>query len=159
MAPTPRFHALDRIDCAILRALQVNGRESFAEIGKGVALSATSVAERIRRLEHEGVIEGYKVQLSIAKLGCPVTAFILARPNGPDARFVKAASGCPEVLECHRITGDFSFIARAAVRDIQHLESLLDRLEPSSVHIVTLLVLSTSFDSVPFKCGGSMRVV
>ena len=145
------FHALDRADCAILRILQENARESFAEIGKQVGLSATSVAERIRRLETAGAIERYGAQLNAAKLGYPVTAFVLARPNGPDARFVKVARERPEILECYRVTGEFSFIARAVLKDVAHLEALLDHLEPAAVHIVTLVVLSTSFDGVPLN--------
>lgn len=137
------------MDCAIVRSLQERARESFAEIGKRIGLSATSVAERIRRLEHAGVIEGFTVRLSAEKLGFPVTAFVLARPNGPDARFVKIARERPEILECYRVTGEFSFIARAAVRDVKHLEELLDHLEPAAVHIVTLVVLSTAFDGLP----------
>jgi Lrp/AsnC family transcriptional regulator, leucine-responsive regulatory protein len=145
------FHALDRADCSILRILQENARESFAEVGKQVGLSATSVAERIRRLEQAGVIEGYTVRIAAHKLGRPVTAFVLARPKGPDARFVKVARERPEILECFRVTGEFSFIARAAVRDVKHLEELLDHLEPAAVHIVTLVVLSTSFEGVPLS--------
>lgn len=151
MAKSPRFHALDRVDCSILRALQANGRDSFAEIGKAVGLSATSVAERIRRLEDAGIIEGYRVRLSAAKLGFPVTAFILARPSGPDARFVKVASERPEIRACYRVTGEFSFIAQAVLRDVTHLEELLNHLEPASVHIVTLVVLSTSFEEIPLS--------
>lgn len=151
MAKSPRFHALDRVDCAIVGALQRNGRDSFSEIGKSVGLSATSVAERVRRLEQAGVIEGYQVRLSAAKLGYPVIAFILARPKGPDARFIKIASERSEILACYRVTGEFSFIAQAIVRDVTHLEELLNHLEPASVHIVTLVVLSTSFEGVPLR--------
>jgi Lrp/AsnC family transcriptional regulator, leucine-responsive regulatory protein len=151
LAKPPRFHALDRVDCAIVRALQRNGRESFAEIGKTIGLSATSVAERIRRLEDGGIIEGYGVRLSAAKLGYPVTAFILARPNGPDARFVKIAKERSEILACYRVTGDFSFIAQAVVSDVTHLEELLNYLEPAAVHIVTLVVLSTAFEAAPIS--------
>jgi Lrp/AsnC family leucine-responsive transcriptional regulator len=151
LAKSPRFHALDRVDCAIVAALQRNGRDSFSEIGKSVGLSATSVAERVRRLEQAGVIEGYQVRLSAAKLGYPVIAFILARPKGPDARFIKIASERSEILACFRVTGEFSFIAQAIVRDVTHLEELLNHLEPASVHIVTLVVLSTSFEGVPLR--------
>jgi Lrp/AsnC family leucine-responsive transcriptional regulator len=151
LAKSPRFHALDRVDCAIVGALQRNGRDSFSEIGKSVGLSATSVAERVRRLEQAGVIEAYQVRLSAAKLGYPVTAFILARPKGPDARFIKIASERSEILACYRVTGEFSFIAQAIVRDVTHLEELLNHLEPASVHIVTLVVLSTSFEGVPLR--------
>jgi Lrp/AsnC family transcriptional regulator, leucine-responsive regulatory protein len=151
LAESPRFHSLDRIDCSIIRSLQENGRGSFAEIGKAIGLSATSVAERIRRLEQAGVIEGYHAQISAPKVGYPVIAFILARPNGPDARFVKIAGERPEILACYRVTGEFSFIARAVLRDVQHLEELLNHLEPVTVHIVTLVVLSTSFESTPIR--------
>lgn len=147
MAKGPRFHALDRVDRAIVAALQRNGRDSFSEIGKAIGLSATSVAERVRRLEQAGVIQGYQVRLSAQKLGHPVTAFILARPNGPDARFVKVAGERPEILACYRVTGEFSFIAQAIVQDVGHLEELLNYLEPASVHIVTLVVLSTPFEA------------
>jgi Lrp/AsnC family leucine-responsive transcriptional regulator len=149
VAQTPRFHALDAVDCSIVGALQKNGRESFAEIGKAIGLSATSVAERIRRLEQTGVIEGYHARISAAKVGYPVTAFILARPNGPDARFIKLARERSEILACYRVTGEFSFIAHAVVSGVKHLEELLNHLEPVSVHIVTLVVLSTSFEAVP----------
>jgi Lrp/AsnC family transcriptional regulator, leucine-responsive regulatory protein len=147
----PHFRSLDAVDNSILRALQQNARESFAEVGKAVGLSATTVAERIRRLESEGVIEGYQVRLSATKLGYPVTAFILARPIGQDTRFIKVARARSEVLACHRVTGEFSFIAHAVVRNVTHLEELLNHLEPAAAHIVTLLVLSTSFDSVPIN--------
>lgn len=148
-AKSPRFHALDSLDCSILRALQKSARDSFAEIGKTVGLSATSVAERIRHLEGVGVIEGYQVRLCAEKLGFPVTAFILARPNGPDARFIKVAGGRPEILACYRVTGEFSFIVQAVVKDVAHLEEVLNHLEPASIHIVTLVVLSTSIEAAP----------
>ncbi|HEX3369149.1 MAG TPA: Lrp/AsnC family transcriptional regulator [Candidatus Cybelea sp.] len=157
MAQSPGFHALDRVDCSILAELQKNGRGSFAEIGKAVGLSATSVSERVRRLEQDGVIEGYSVRLSAAKLGYPVMAFILARPNGPDARFVKIAGERPEILACHRVTGEFSFIAQAVVHDVAHLETLLNHLEPAAVHIVTLVVLSTSFDGLSISVTANDR--
>jgi Lrp/AsnC family leucine-responsive transcriptional regulator len=147
----PRFQALDQVDCAIIRELQGDGRASYAAIGKGVGLSATSVAERIRRLEEGGVVEGYRVKLSAAKLGYPITTFILARPTGPDANFIKVAKARSEILECHRVTGDFSFVCRALVRDVTQLEGLLNHLEPAAVQIVTLIVLSTSFDAVPIS--------
>jgi len=150
LAKGPRFHALDKVDRSIVAALQKNGRDSFSEIGKAVGLSATSVAERVRRLEQAGIIEGYQVRLSAEKLGYPVTAFILARPLGPDARFVKVAGERPEILACYRVTGEFSFIAQAIVHDVTHLEELLNYLEPAAVHIVTLVVLSTSFEALPF---------
>lgn len=153
MAENLRFHVLDPVDCSIVGALQENGRASFSEIGKTVRLSPTSVAERVRRLECDGIIEGYRARVSSAKLGYPVTAFILARPNGPDARFVQIARKRPEILACYRITGDFSFIAHAVLKDVKHLEQLLNDLEPATIHVVTLVVLSTSFEGMPIRAS------
>jgi Lrp/AsnC family transcriptional regulator, leucine-responsive regulatory protein len=116
---------LDRVDRAIIRVLQVRGRESFAEIGKVVGLSATSVGDRVHRLEAAGFIEGYYAAISPEKLGYGLTAFILARPIGPDARFAKHAADRPEILECYRVTGDVNFVSRAVVSDIKHLERVL----------------------------------
>jgi DNA-binding Lrp family transcriptional regulator len=65
----------------------------------------------------------------------------------------KVARERPEILACYRVTGEFSFIAHAVVRHVTHLEELLNYLEPVTVHIVTLVVLSTSFDSVPINVG------
>lgn len=149
MAETPRFQSLDRIDTLIVCTLQEKGRESFAEIGKAIGLAATSVAERIRRLENVGVIEGYEARIAAEKVGYPVTAFILARPKGSDARFIEVAAERHEILDCSRVTGEFSFIAHAVVRDVRHLEALLNYLEPATVHIVTLVELSNSFDTRP----------
>jgi Lrp/AsnC family leucine-responsive transcriptional regulator len=115
------------------------------------------VAERVRRLEQAEIIQGYQVRLSAEKLGYPVTAFILARPNGPDARFIKVAGERPEILACYRVTGEFSFIAQAIVKDVSHLEELLNHLEPASIHIVTLVVLSTSFENAPLPVGDKGR--
>ena len=151
MAENPRFHTLDRTDCSLLLRLQESGRESFAELGKAIGLSATTVAERVRRLEQLGVIKGYKARISTEKVGLPVTAFILARPSGPDVRFIKIARERPEILACHRVTGEFSFIVSAVVSGVKHLEELLNYLEPATVHIVTLVVLSTSFEDTPIR--------
>jgi Lrp/AsnC family transcriptional regulator, leucine-responsive regulatory protein len=153
LAELPRSHGLSRVDCSIIRMLQKSGRESFAEIGKTIGLSATSVAERIRRLESLGIIEGYCARIAAAKVGYPVTAFILARPNGADARFIKIARDRRELLGCYRITGEFSFIVHAIARDVSHLEELLNYLEPATVQIVTLMVLSTAFEGMPVGVG------
>jgi Lrp/AsnC family leucine-responsive transcriptional regulator len=141
-----RLPSLDALDCSIIQALQERGRDSFATIGKSIGLSATSVAERVRRLEQAGVIQGYQPSISTTKVGLGLTAFILARPIGPDERFAKRAAERPEIVECHRVTGDVSFIARAVVTDVKHLEAVLDHLESSCSYVVTLLVLSTAFE-------------
>jgi Lrp/AsnC family leucine-responsive transcriptional regulator len=142
-------HHLDRIDCAIIRLLEDNARESFANIGRAVSLSANSVADRVRRLEQHGIIEGYGAQVAATKVGFAITAFILAKSRYTDERFTKAASERREILECFRVTGEYAFVAKAVVNDVSHLEELLQHLEPSSTVLVTLVLLSRSFDRKP----------
>jgi Lrp/AsnC family transcriptional regulator, leucine-responsive regulatory protein len=146
MARLPQMPTLDKVDCSIIRLLQERGRESFSDIGKSVGLSSQSVGERVRRLEQSGIIGGYHAAISTEAVGFGITAFILARPVGADARFAKHAAKRSEILECHRVTGDVSFLNRAVVRDVHHLENLLEHLEPITSYVLTLLVLSTAFD-------------
>lgn len=143
------MHQLDRVDCAIIRLLEDNARESFANIGRAVCLSANSVADRVRRLERNGIIEGYGAWVAASKLGFAISAFILAQSRNADERFAKAASERDEILECFRVTGEFAFVARAVVNDVSHLEELLRHLEQFSTALVTLVVLSRSFARKP----------
>jgi Lrp/AsnC family leucine-responsive transcriptional regulator len=139
------MHELDDVDEALIGVLQEHAREPFAKIATRINLSATSVAERVRRLEEDGVITGYHASVAATKVGYPVTAFLLIQPNGPDSRFAALARTRPEILECHRVTGHVSFIARAVLRDVQHLEEVIDYLAQSS-QIITLIVLSSTID-------------
>jgi Lrp/AsnC family leucine-responsive transcriptional regulator len=139
------MYDLDDVDAALVGLLQEHAREPFAKIATRINLSATSVAERVHRLEADGVILGYHADVAPARVGYPVTAFLLIQPNGPDSRFAALAQTRPEILECHRVTGHVSFIARAVLRDVKHLEEVIDYLAQSS-QIVTLIVLSSTIE-------------
>jgi Lrp/AsnC family transcriptional regulator, leucine-responsive regulatory protein len=143
------IYGLDSTDAAIIGILQGDGRESFANIGKAVGLSPTSVGDRVRRLEHGGVIEGYHAAVSLAKLGFRLSAFILARPSGSDAPFAKRAGELPEILNCFRVTGEVDFVLRAVMSDMAHLERILNHLEPVARSVQTLMVLSPAFQRLP----------
>ena len=117
-------------------------------------MSSQSVGERVRRLEDEGVIEGYHAAISAKKLGYAVNAIILARPIGPDERFAEMVAKLPEILECHRVTGDVNFVTRAVATDIEDLERILEHFEPICSYVLTMVVLSTTFSrSVPVSVG------
>jgi Lrp/AsnC family transcriptional regulator, leucine-responsive regulatory protein len=125
--------ALDPIDWKIVEALQDDARLSYAEIGRRVGLSTPAAAERVRRIEDAGVITGYHAEVNYAKLGltmCVVVRLSVAGGENPLLRAVKAAKSFPEILECHRVTGSDSFILVAQVRSIEHLEFLINRLNP-----------------------------
>jgi Lrp/AsnC family transcriptional regulator, leucine-responsive regulatory protein len=122
---------LDDIDCDILAELQHNARIAFAELGRRVGLSTPAVIERVRRLEESGVILGYRTAVDPAKVGLPVRAFVHVTVAGDKlVKFAAVVRGVPEVLECHRVTGADSFIVQVAVRDVGHMQEVIDSMMP-----------------------------
>lgn len=134
---------LDETGWAILRELQQNARITFSELGKRVALTPPAVADRVRRLEEAGVIRGYRADLDPEALGFPVRAFIRITTTGALCTALgEEIKGFPEVLECHRVTGEEAYLAKVAVRSVSHLQDLIDRLMPYG-ETITSIVLST----------------
>lgn len=136
---------LDKVGMKILQELQKDARISFAELGRRVGLSTPATAERVRRLEEAGVIEGYEARINARSLGREVTAFVRIRLSGAETqarRLTKLASELDDVLECHRCTGDESFILKVRVESVAELEKLIDRLTPFGM-TSTALVLSS----------------
>ncbi|MGI4852824.1 MAG: Lrp/AsnC family transcriptional regulator [Janthinobacterium lividum] len=121
----------DATDLLLLEELQDNARISFTELARCVHLSTPSVIERVRRLEKEGVILRYRAHLDHTKLGLHVGAFVKVTVSGDRlSNFARVARSVPEVLECHRVTGNESFLVQVAVRDMNHLELVIDALMP-----------------------------
>jgi Lrp/AsnC family transcriptional regulator, leucine-responsive regulatory protein len=118
---------IDDVDHRLLAELQADARTSLAELGRRVGLSAPSVGERLRRLEDEGVITGYEARVDPRALGYTLGVIIRIRP-GPRLLPVVAelARQTPEVVECHRVTGDDCYVMTAYVRDVEHLEAVID---------------------------------
>jgi Lrp/AsnC family leucine-responsive transcriptional regulator len=134
---------LDDVNWKIVGELQQNGRLSYSELGRRVGLTSPAVAERIHRMEEAGIIEGYRAVLNLERVGLPLLALIrIACDEHMCAQFGTIAKDIPEVLECCRVTGGDSYIAKVAVTSVRHLEELLDRLMPYG-QTVTSLVLSS----------------
>jgi Lrp/AsnC family transcriptional regulator, leucine-responsive regulatory protein len=139
------YTSLDPKSRAILAELQRDARLSYAELGRRVGLSTPAAAERVRRLEESGVIEGYEARINPRALGLDVTAFVRIRVTGAETlarRLSASAAEWAEVLECHRCTGDESFILKVRVASVGQLERLIDRLTPYGM-TSTALVLSS----------------
>ena len=133
----------DEIDRKILNELQVDARMSYAELGRRVGLTTPAVIERVRKLEDAGVITGYRVEIDTAKIGLPITAFVRMSIAGVDyGRIIEVAQNSNEVLECHRGTGDDSFIMKVAVASVEHLQEIIDKLTPYGI-TTTAIVLSS----------------
>jgi Lrp/AsnC family leucine-responsive transcriptional regulator len=119
---------LDPVNRRILAELRANARLPNAELARRVALSPPAVAERVRRLEEAGVIRGYHAELDPRALGYPIAAVVRIRPNAQQLPRLRAlAAEVPEVVECHRTTGDDCFVATIRLRSLDDLEGVLDR--------------------------------
>ncbi|MFN0262497.1 Lrp/AsnC family transcriptional regulator [Tepidamorphus sp. 3E244] len=120
---------LDEIDHKILSELQRDARLSHQELSEKVGLSPSPCARRIRKLEADGYITGYSVQVDAAKLGFGVNVFVSVRLDRQvDDRLVafeRAIAGYPEVCDCWLMTGSFDYLLRVSVRDLEEFERFL----------------------------------
>src|SRR5215469_188759 len=123
---------LDPTDWKILRELQQDARLSFNELGRRVGLSAPATAERVRKLEDAGIITSYGAQVDVAKLGLPLLVFIQLRCFPERCLFkTSSAEKFPEVLEIHKLSGNYCALLKVALTSMEHLEGFQERL---SVH-------------------------
>ena len=124
---TPSATVADPLNRRILGELQLNPRLTMTELGRRVGLSSPAVTERVRRLEESGVIRGYRLDVDPAALGLPMSAFIRVKPNaGQLPRVIDVATEIPEVIECHRVTGEDCLIIRVHLPSIDQLDRVLD---------------------------------
>src|SRR6266404_6244950 len=121
---------LDAIDYKLLEVLQQNARMTQLEMAAAVGLSQPAVAERMRKLEQEGIITGYFALVDGRKLGKDITAFIGVRIEHPkyNVGFGNKVLAIPDVLECHRITGPDSYLLKVVTEDTQSLDRLISDL-------------------------------
>jgi Lrp/AsnC family transcriptional regulator, leucine-responsive regulatory protein len=123
--------ALDATDRALLAELQPDGRLSLAELGRRVGLSPPAVSERLRRLEANGTILGYRADVDPRALGYALGAIVRVRPAPRQIpKVAEVARATSEVVECHRMTGEDCFLVKVHVRDVEHLEEVIDRFTP-----------------------------
>lgn len=142
------INLLDQIDLKILYILQVDGRRRLAEIGQEVDLSTPAVMERVKKLEASGVIRGYQALVDGKKVGKDITAFIgVSIGNQRDMdRFANQMTRYADVLECHHVTGDESFVLKVKAANTGALEKLLGEIRSVEgvTRTVTKVVLSTA---------------
>jgi Lrp/AsnC family leucine-responsive transcriptional regulator len=116
------------VNVRLLSELHRNPRLSMSELARRVGMSAPAVTERVQRLERAGVIAGYRMEIDPAALGMPVTAIVRIRPGpGQLPKIADAAQQTPEVVECHRITGEDCFLLKVHAPSISEIEEVLDR--------------------------------
>jgi Lrp/AsnC family leucine-responsive transcriptional regulator len=122
---------LDELNSRILTELTADPRLRTTELARRLGVSTPTVRERVTRLEESGVIRGYRLDVDPAALGLPVAAWVRMRPGpGQVRRVAELAQNTPEIVECHRISGEDCFLMRVQVAAIDRLEDLLDRFGP-----------------------------
>ena len=120
---------LDDLDRRLLDILSLNARISLKELAQEAGLSSPSTADRLRRLEDRGVITGFTVGVNPAALGYALQAVVRVRPMPGMLHIVeKLIQDTPEFVECDKVTGDDCFIAKLLVRDMEQLDTILDKV-------------------------------
>jgi Lrp/AsnC family transcriptional regulator, leucine-responsive regulatory protein len=125
----PTHELLDAVNIRLLDELRQEPRLTMSELGRRVGMSAPAVTERVRRMEEANIILGYRLDINPVPLGLPISAFIRIRPNpGQLPKVAQVAQDIPEVVECHRITGEDCFILKVHIPAMDQLDRILDTL-------------------------------
>lgn len=153
---------MDAVDRKILSALRANGRASFSSIGEQVNLSPHGTADRIRRLERDGVITGYEVRLDPARAGRPITAIVDVRvlSSADPADFERTVGDLPAVEEMAFVTGRFDYQLELACADSEELDRTVSSIR--GAHCVAgtetkIVMRRSSFDRDPERVFASRR--
>jgi Lrp/AsnC family transcriptional regulator, leucine-responsive regulatory protein len=124
-----KLHTLNRTDRRLLRLLQQDARTSYAELARQVGLSTTPCKERIKRLEREGVIRGYQAILEPDFLDAGLVVFVQIRLSRTSQdifeEFKQSAFDIPEVQECYLVSGNFDYLIKARVADMNAYRAFL----------------------------------
>ncbi|MDC0006640.1 Lrp/AsnC family transcriptional regulator [Winogradskyella sp.] len=141
---------LDQIDSQILGILQTNSNRTTKSIAEALKMSTSPIFERIKKLEKEGYIKKYVAVLDNKKIGLKLTVFIGITLQGHTRsyleKFVKEINNFPEVVECHRVSGNFDYLLKLIVEDIEAYETFIISkltLLPYLGNVQSLITLST----------------
>jgi len=143
---------LDERDLEIVSALREDARATYADIAARVGLSASSVHERVRKLEAAGVITAYRAVVDPEALGLFVTALIAVTPLDPQQPddLPERLADLPEVEDCLSVAGEANYILKVRTRSTNHLEELIRRMrEKAGVSTRTTIALSIPFEGRP----------
>jgi Lrp/AsnC family transcriptional regulator, leucine-responsive regulatory protein len=148
--------SLNQIDYKILDLLQKDARATQSEIAAAVGLSQPAVAERMRKLEQEGVITGYAARVDGRLLGKDITAFIGVGIEHPkhNAEFARRILALPDVLECHHVTGSDSYLLKVVTENTESLDRLISenlRTIPGVTRTNTTIVMSSVKEGTHIK--------
>lgn len=113
---------------------------TVSALARQVGMSAPAIRERLQRLEEAGVIKGYRLEIDAAALGYPIPIVIRLRPMpGKLSKVAELAESLPQVVECHRITGEDCFFIKAYIEGLDRLDPLVDRFAAYGQTVTSLI--------------------
>ncbi|MET2984548.1 Lrp/AsnC family transcriptional regulator [Aureibaculum conchae] len=137
---------IDKTNWLILEELQKDGRMPLKEISRRVGISSPAISERMQKMEEAGIINGYQANVNLKKLGYPMGVYISAKIRfGQAEKFYELIKNTPEIMECHKLTGNDCLLIRANVKNTDDLERLNTGLSHYG-ELTTSLVLSSVVD-------------
>jgi Lrp/AsnC family leucine-responsive transcriptional regulator len=126
------MYQLDRIDLKIINVLQTNGRITMTDLGEQVGLSTSPCAERVKRLEKNGVIMGYHAKVNPKLIGKPLLVFVeLTLSSKSEEVFEQIRDelrDMPEVIECHLVSGSFDYLIKSRLQAMTDYRELLGKI-------------------------------
>lgn len=141
---------IDQIDRAIIAVLTEDGRMAIKDVADMIDMSSPSITARIEKLKDAGAIRGYAVVVDLKAFGFNVAAYVrmYARP-GEMKKVAQMLEDTPEVVEAHHVTGADSFLAKVVARDVEELETVVDRFVPVAATDTAIIQSSTVARRLP----------
>jgi len=129
----------------LLRSLQKDSQRSLRELAEELGLPVSTVHEKVKRLERDGMVKGYHAALDAKKLGFPATGFILVSVSASQSKAAEKIAKLPGVQEAHLISGDWSLLVKAKCASVEELGKLAERISaiPGVSKAATLVVFET----------------
>lgn len=134
---------MDKIDVHLLELLQQDSRMTVSDLSKKLNLSRPSIAERMLRLQEQGIIEEYSARISLKAIGRNTMLFIqLKLLKESPLSFEERIVNDTDILECHRVTGETDYFIKAAVNSMDDMRLLINRLMPFGVINTSIVIMS-----------------
>ncbi|MDW7669126.1 MAG: Lrp/AsnC family transcriptional regulator [Bacillota bacterium] len=140
---------MDYTDYKIISYLQKDGRISMKDLAKEISLSPPATAERVRRLEESGAIKQYKAIIDSEKVGKPIRVFInVDMKADKQSKFLEFAEASEEIVDCYHVTGPYSMILMAHLKEMSHLEELVGKVQMYG-NTETHIIMSSPIENKP----------
>ncbi|MBE9077940.1 Lrp/AsnC family transcriptional regulator [Romeria aff. gracilis LEGE 07310] len=144
---------LDSLDLKIIQALSQQGRATWSELAERFEVSSPAIADRVRRLEKRGILQGYTIRLDAPQLGYDLTAFISVSLEKTEHRpaFLAYVESTAEIQECHHVTGSGDYLLKVRCRNTAQLEQIIShglKGQASVGQTHTAIVLSTAKETL-----------